>query len=539
MGEEKTYNLEIFEVFVFSVPELKKTLPILFSLPLIFGISLKLLNSAGAAFQDTQIAIFCLSLLIASILGSEFTSILVPDFRRSWSYFLMLVNSFLFIFLSYSFMILDILTVPDILWLSAGVVLLNSFEVLTISTSFNGTSRKVIASSAAPAVIISGALHQVLILPEISKAFLLLSSVMLVIASAKFCEWLNSVNSDVSGFEFTSALTLSEPLSVGLGKKVRRPVQSFEINSGNDSITFLAPWFHPGLIDKIGGGRLSTRTIERLNDREKGFFLHVPTTHKSDPTDPEDVDKIISNREGVDERAGEASEMVVAKHEKYSLFGRKYGDKKAVFIRSSGYDDIEIDVYRDIIDPENEILVDCHGEPGDIESTLRSETPEAENFRDNLKEILERLEKVETREYSAGFSLSKGKLPLFALVESIEEQKTLIIGFDGNDSHNKERFRSKFDDRFDEVLIPTTDTHRNPRDLNREPEKKKLTKTVEKAEERLSEAEAGLKSVRSPRVSTLGDHYPKILGSFNITARLFILSLAGIYIYLLTGTILL
>ncbi|MFB6181242.1 MAG: DUF2070 family protein [Candidatus Nanohalobium sp.] len=534
-NRKETYNLEPFEVFIFTVPRIEATLAGMVGVTVLTGLIYYLLSQVGL-FSLVEAGFLSMSLFVSTLLAGEAVFQTVEKYSRKWSYFLALVNQSLASLILITGLALGS-NYSSVLWIAAGAISLNTIEVLLITTSLSEKLSMTFTSC------FQGSVFLLLLyyltdfnLISLSNLMVISSALGVVLISARLAERLSASNVEVRGFNVSSALALEEKFELEPGKRVKRPIQEMKIAKDGSEFSFLVPRLHPGLISGIGRGKMSIKINEELNESGSGFFLHAPATHKSDPASPEAIQEILSERPEVEDFSAQASEMIEKEKGDFKFFGRKYGENKRVLVQTEKFDDIEVGAYSDILEPESDLLVDCHAfEPEDNRS-LRSDSVEAEKFRSYLRSFLKKLDELDQGDYRAGFYSEDGSRPLFALVEYVKGQKTRIIGYEGN---NTEEVLEGLDEGGDKTLVITTDSHKDPYSMNDGPGKKDLEKAVRKANKRLSGARCGLSSNLSTPLSVLGENYVSLISGFNVAARFFIISLGLIYLYLVLGILLL
>ncbi|MFB6200199.1 MAG: DUF2070 family protein, partial [Candidatus Nanohaloarchaea archaeon] len=344
--------------------------------------------------------------------------------------------------------------------------------------------------------------------------------------------------SNVSAIWLTSALFQKKQEELDLGYRSRPEVQSLEISNESGEFSFCIPWIHPGPLEGFGGGRATSDIIEKLNEKAEGFFLHVPSTHKSDPTDPKDYQKILEAMKKPEKRFSNASKLFKKKIGETTFYGRKFNDKKVIYLDNKEFDDFESSVFKEILDLENTVLVDLHNHPKNEaeRKELWYGTEKAEKIRKRLKDFIEELEEKETPDYKAGFSADIEGKPVSALIEEVKGQKTVLFGVEGNEKGRElQKLEEQYRDKFDEVLVFSTDTHQSIHDLSKKTqvEISRVRSTVKKAEENLSSAAIGLKKSKTEPMNLLQEDYSGLIFSINILVRSLGLTLIMVYLGLL------
>jgi len=224
-----------------------------------------------------------------------------------------------------------------------------------------------------------------------------------------------------------------------------------------------------------------------------------------------------------------------------TFYGRKFDGKKIVFLEIEGFDDYDSAIFQEFIDKEEVMIIDLHNQPKDVhENEMRYGTVEADKTRENLDDFLGELDKLPEASYKAGKKVDTGENSHIAIVEEVNDQRTLTYGLEGNDASKEMlELREELEERFDQVLFFTTDTHSSIHELASEEQLKKseMLETVRKAEEDVSEASLGFSVSQAPEMNYLIDEYFGLIYSINILVRLVPLMLVFLYILLVVWLI--
>ena len=542
-----TDNLEIFKKVIFHLPELKKTAALFVLLGSVYSvISFFMINE----FLTDAINIFSVPLfavmvfIVPGVIASELYCFVLPGYPRKWGYFLSLVNQliiFLFgVLLTFSD---DFAVAWQVIWLGLVTLYINNFFILVLSVGPDYLRRISVLSLVQP-VMILGAFHFVLgrflrigFLDYMTNFLVVFGAGLVLLLSVYLTEFLVGSNvSNISMLNLAAALLQNKQEKLDLGREVRPEVQTLEIENRSGRKIFAVPWLHPGPLEGFGGGQITSRVIEELNsDGDEGFFLHVPSNHEMDPSDPEDSGKVIKALEKPG-KTSKASELVTRDYGDCLLYGRNLENGKIIYMDHRNFDDYESSIFDDILDKEEVILVDLHNqEKGSRLGEMRFGTAEADKLRETLRDFIEHLEGQKLCEYRAGFSMKYGSKPSAALVEQVNDQKTLFFGIEGNDSsQDLLDLRDQFGKSFDEVMLFTTDTHASIHDLasDKQVEKEEVRETVEQALSDVSAASIGITCNRSETMKFLKDDYYGLIYTINILVRLIPISLVVMYLAL-------
>lgn len=545
-------NLEIFKKVIFRLPELEKTVKLMLATSILYGALLFVLLSEGLGLFYDPIPVFLMAFLmflIPGILSAEAYSFLLPDYPRKWGYFLSLVNQFIiFLFASLIAFSDNFGEAWSIIWLGLSTLYASNFFVLVLSNGPGLMKRISVLSFIQPVLILSG-FHIVLgrflqlSLTSYLTNMLVIVATGLVLALAFYLtEFLVGSNiPEVSIFSLATALLQNRQEKLDLGRTVKPDVQTLEIRNSSGLKRFIVPWLHPGPIQGFGGGKISKNIIDSVNNEYEGFFLHVPSCHQMDPADPRDAEKIMEASSEVDSKNKKASRLIRESYGICTFYGRLIGQQKVVFMDIDGFDDFDSAIFQEIIDKEEVLLIDLHNNSKKAhEEEMRYGTVQSEQARKDLLRFIDKLEKQEQHIYSAGYAVKTSERPLMALVEDVDNQKSLLLGLDGNDlSKELKQLRKELEKGFDEVLIFTTDSHSSLHDLaSREQAKSEdFKRLIEEASKDVSEASIGLNVEESENMRFLSDDYFGLIYSINILVRLVPMALLFLYILLVVWII--
>lgn len=548
-----TDNVDIFKKIIFRIPTARRLATAITLLGLVYS---GLFYLAVHAFAGNLVdlpsltpalvpALWLLTFVLPAVLSGELLHRLLPDYPRKWGFFLAMCNQFvLFIYMLVFSGANNIVNAWNIIWLATTTLFLSNFFVLLLTLGYNHVKRISVLSLVQPLMVLVSfhlLLGSYLTIPlavYILNAGIIVLAGILFLATLGIAEYLLKSNvSNVSALSLTSALLQKKQEALDLGYPTRPEVQTLEIENSNGKTTVAVPWIHPGPLEGFGGGRITGDIIEELNRDGEGFFFHVPSTHRSDPTDPDDYRKIVEALEQPGKKS-KASRLLRRKYDLAEFYGRRVNGKNIVLMEMK-YDDAQLSVFREAIDPEETLLVDLHNHERKQEASLRQElwynTEESREIREELQDFLEELEELEVEDYSAGFSTCTSDTNTFALVERVGDQETLLFGIEGNEaSPELLELEERYREEFDEVLLFTTDTHQSIHDLSslEQVDPDQVIETVEKAEKDVSPASIGFTSNRAARMKLLQEDYSSLILSINMLVRLVPLALLMLYLSL-------
>ncbi|MFB6242444.1 MAG: DUF2070 family protein, partial [Candidatus Nanosalina sp.] len=346
-------NVDIFKKVIFSIPSSRKLVLAAVLLGAVYSVisfyALRVFTShAIEPFLIPLIGAFVF--IVPVIISGELLHFSLPDYPRNWGYFLAVCNQF--ILFVYSLILSGADNAPNawhIFWLGLITVYLSNFLVLALS--IGEKFKRLSALSAVQPLFILVSFHvfvgRVLEIPielyVLNLGIFFFAGIVLFTALAMIDYLMGSNLPGVSAFSLVSGLLQKEQEALDLGYPTRPDVQTLDIENEEGRARLAIPWVHPGPLEGFGGGNLTTDVIEGVNSDGDGFFLHVPSTHKSDPCDPRDAQKILDALKEP-ETVGEASRLLKKSYGEVTFYGRKIDGKKIIYLdaRELGcYDDFE------------------------------------------------------------------------------------------------------------------------------------------------------------------------------------------------------
>ncbi|WP_144798705.1 DUF2070 family protein [Halorubrum depositum] len=539
-------NVDVFQRLVFSVPPLKAQLPALVALSGVYSLLAFVAFSAFTPLSpepSSVLPVAVLLFLLPFLFAGELFHRLLPNYPRSWSFFLALVNQF--VLFVYSLVLSganDVGNVWSIVWLLFITIYLINILALVVSTGIDRYKRILLVSLAEPAALIAafyafagGNLGFSTYRHVFAFASLLIAAAFLVSVLA-LVDYLIRSNTDVSAFALTSGILRNDRESLDLGVEAEPAVQTLAVDNGR-RLTLAAPWVHPGPLGGFGGGQLSGNLIDALNEGDdRGFFLHVPCTHKEDLSNPTDAEKIL-DAVGDPDGAGRASRLVHGDYGEIEFYGRRIGDRQVVYLHGEGIDDYDTGVFMRDVDESDLLLIDLHKH--DIQDGPTKEvqygSSEADRLKRHFDDFRERLAEEPLGEYAAGFSVVRDDRDMIAIVESVDGQDVLTMGIDTNGvTPDIRELAASHRGEFDEVLVFSTDTHASIHELANKTRSnvEALEAGIERAVDDVSPATIGLESRKTEPVELLKNDYNGLVFSVNILIRLTVIALLALYVLL-------
>jgi len=542
-------NIDIWKKVIFNLPFTRKTATGIVALGLVYSALVYLgfgfftpLSLPGSTILFIAIFLFILPTAASAELLHRF----IPDYPRKWGYFLAFCNQN--ILFAYSMILTganNFLNAWNILWLAIITVYLSNFFLLMLTIGYDHLKKISLLSLTQPVLILAafhlflGSALQITFITYMTNFVVLIFAAVLLMAVLLVAEFLMNANvRNVSTLQLSSGILGKKAETLDLGYPTRPDVQTLKFENQTGEIDISIPWVHSGPMAGLGGGRLSTDVIEDLNQKGKGFFLHVPSTHKSDPVNPHDYKKILDAMENP-EVYSKASKLLKKDYGPVKFYGRRINGKKIVFMETAeekNYDDYELSIFREIIDPEKTIIIDLHNHERELQGTREEvwyNTEAAETLRKHLLDFLEELEKQDTYSYRAGFEVDPEDTKIFSLVEEVEGQKTLMFGIEGNEAGKEiKQLEEEHLSKFDEVITFTTDTHRSIHDFSRKKqvETQRVKNVIETANKTVSAAKVGFTNNKTEKMRLLREDYSSLIFSINILFRLAPLTLILLYL---------
>lgn len=539
-------DIDIFKKIVFSIPALKYQIPGIMALGLIYStlmyFSFQTFTTVNTGLWVVPyVAVFLFALPV--YISSEVLHRVLPDYPRTWGMFLGAVNQLLLFI--YTLMLSganNLANAWSIIWLGLITLYLVYVFVLIISVGINHLKRIILVSGVHP-LMVFGLFHFFLgRFLDISTETYLMNFASVALAAGflivlfYITEYLIGMNANVSAFELTAGLLRKDREALNIGVDSRPEVQTLKIENGKD-FTAVAPWIHPGPLGGFGGGELSRSLIKHLNRREgRGFFFHVPCTHKDDLSDPEDVEE-VKDKIGDPDTLEKASKLVKKSYNGIKLYGRSFGNQKVIFMQTERFDDYDSSIVNSVIDPETTMVVDLHNHDfhKGPEAVMEYGSLEAQELQDAIEDFSEILEDQRQHEYRAGHAVSSNGKSMMSLVEEVADQRTLLFGIDTNGTtQDIKGLRSELQKEYDEVLLFSTDTHASVQELAnaREWDVEKLRSIVDRASDSVEKASIGMSSQRTEPIKLLKMDYQGLTFSINILIRLLPLALIVFYMLL-------
>ncbi len=349
----------------------------------------------------------------------------------------------------------------------------------------------------------------------------------------------------VSAVELFSNFLNKNEMSLDIGKDSDVLLNNLVLKN-SEKLIFTIPWIHPGPLRDIGGGGISGKLIESINEDlgedTGGFFWHNPSFHDVDPCDPEISEDVLDECSFEDvEYHDECTKLLENDDLEIKLYGQRIGENYLIFLKVKGADDYDNSIFRAVREKsgKNVAFVDTHQlQPGKQGALLSRYEERSEKIIEECLSFLEELEEAEEYELKAGFEISEGKDKM-ALVEEIGEEKFLILGMDRNGLPDWLRDDlEKFDEDYDKVVSLTTDSHQTIEFLEEsDASEAPSMELVESAEEGLEKVRIGLTEKWLEDVRLMDQDFHKFFTGVAYSVLSFPVLLALIYIIYLFALI--
>lgn len=533
------YNLGVYENLVFSVPPTGRLRRVLLGGGVLSGLLTVALAEVGGlmAASPTTALVVCLGFVGGGTV-TALTTQLFPDFPANWGYLIGLVA----MALSFGFLVLDVLIGPTAGWgvtvLGSAFVLLTVMAVLVLTAGTDQVLSLTAASVPMPLVMLglpaAGSRYLGLPAVDLPVAVAISGTVALGLALSVYVhERLIDANVDyIDGSRLTSTLLTGRREDIAAGYPHEPHVHTLRIETGSSRHTLVSPWVHPGPIANFGGGAVADSVINRLNEDGSGFYLKAPSTHEDDCAETAIADSVVSAVTSP-ETNDEASELLHRTYNDISFHGRRYGDSRVVFMEPSDFGDCPTSVIEEVIDPSDTLVVDRHAyEPGG-DGGIRFGSVAAHSIQAALRRFLADLDRAPLYPYRAGMAVDTEGKQICALVEEVNDQRTVVFGSNENEVSDTLRdLEAEMAAEHDAAIVFSTDAHHDIHDLavRRQVDRARARAVIDEAAGSIGSARAGLGVTRAEETRLLGREYYALQYTINYVLRSFTVSLVGLYL---------
>jgi predicted neutral ceramidase superfamily lipid hydrolase len=416
-------------------------------------------------------AFFFISL---NILVGVVVRVLASNFKIKWAFFIVLLNQMALVASIFFSLISRRVTFFDsmVLWTAV------SYTLWLVSLTGLGGLRinvkTLILALFQPLLILTLLLFSVEVMAVDLLAPLVLVAVGVTIPTLAllFSEHLFSlVFAGMSGMaELSSFLkgVRGETASLSFGQNIDAPLQFLKFDSDGKKRVFVAPWLHSGPLRSVGGGNLSTQSIEKLNKTYgDSYFLHVPSNHEYNPS--MDVSKRLMyavEEEGTYEPL-KVSRLIKREVHGLSVIGQRIGDVYLISYSSSLVDDYDISIFASLRDKYKDkkiLFIDSHPNfPLKECMNVEAFSEEAKAVEELTDGVIRELSREKPMDAEIGTSIQFfEQYSVFALVFRTVRGRVLYFIADTNGLSEREKKRIKDIAEglgIANVLMLTTDTH--------------------------------------------------------------------------------
>lgn len=342
--------------------------------------------------------------------------------------------------------------------------------------------------------------------------------------------------------DLVSRMITGENISLrGLGKIIGVPLDTLKLKKDNEAFSISIPWLHPGPVQNIGGGTMSSKIIKKLNRDGQGFFWHMPSSHNYDPVNLNFIDQVVSTADQEPENYfDEATKMITVqeKHEneEWKVHGQKVGSINLIILEIEGEDDYDLSIFSDLKEKyPNLVFVDSHNhKPVLNDQILYREEPKALKLRKMITKVIENLSEEEMKPLKIGYSYNKEKS---AVITAVDGQTNILLSFDRNGvpPQLKEIIKKTSPDGISNLITMTTDAHTGIDFLKPEQEEhssSEIKQVIKTALDAVKPGKIGLVKDRLKGVEVLRGSFYQIRTSVTMLSHLFLLLLGLFYIIL-------
>lgn len=366
--------------------------------------------------------------------------------------------------------------------------------------------------------------------------------------SIHLLEYYFHLSVEASGLEIFTTFLNEDMSSLPWGIEIEPLVQTLRFKNQNEDYVISMPWLHPGPLRNIGGGSMSSSLIEGLNEgpdeKVKGYFWHVPSSHEDDPSDSETVQRVLESSQSGEPTYNEKVTKILKKSgDSFEVYGQRFDDNYLVFLNVEGVDDFETSIFRNIREQTGKKIafIDMHHhEPIEEGSILLGEEKKAESLSEGIFDLLEDLENEEEYQISAGLEVSDDR-DFSALVEEVSDESYLFLTMDRNGLPKKMKKRLKGireENNFDRTIFMTTDSHKSSKFLEKEKDfNLPPSGLIDRASDRLQKTEMGLLEKKLENVRVLGKNASSFEASVSFALHLFPVFLILVYFFLFLAVI--
>lgn len=334
-----------------------------------------------------------------------------------------------------------------------------------------------------------------------------------------------------------------EQVALPIGHKIDAKFQYMKFKNDSGEHVLAAPWLHSGPIRSVGGGNLSTKCIELLNDKyADSYFLHIPSAHDYNPA--HNVAPMVVAAVGPGE-FGElkASSVIKMQVGKFIAKGQRLNDLYLISLSNEDVDDYDINIFATIVKKhadKNLLIIDSHPNfPLKECYDVNAFSPEAEEVELLIDRMLGQMQTMALNKAKMGTAIRFSEsYSLFAMIiaQNGEEDLYFIMDTNGMSDSQMKRIASVAKGLgITRTMFFTTDTHAlSVKALLETPEipEKTISAVIEEARSKLSPAKFAYESTQLKGVRVLGETYYELVTMVKILTRVFPVMIAVLFVFL-------
>jgi predicted neutral ceramidase superfamily lipid hydrolase len=397
-----------------------------------------------------------------------------PEFKAKWSYLIILISQIAFI------AVLALLRLSTRISFLDSLILWTAFSYTVWMVSLNGLGALRIGARSISLSFLQPALVWLFLAWSLEAFSLDLIHASLLLASLAVSTLIILFNEHIFSLVFVGMSGMAElskflkgirgeDVSLDIGDEIDVPVQYMMFKSGDQKNVLIGPWLHSGPIRSVGGGDLSSRCIEKLNDSYgNSYFFHMPTNHEYNPAGKMESRVVESISEGKYQLLM-ASQVIDTREGDMKATGQRLNDLYLISLSCDHIDDYDpaaIEIIRNKHKGKKIMIIDSHPNPPmKTCSNVQPFSKDAYALDRLVSKLVDRLSKDRLRKAKIGTSILKyGDYSLFALIIEARE-KTLYFIEDTNGLTDAEQNAIQKEAKLlgiNRVISFSTDTHSLP-----------------------------------------------------------------------------
>jgi len=555
-------EMEKFRRLVHRAPDYKKSITAILSLGIIYGWLTYLTIYRDLALFSPQrpLSIGLIVYVVPAIIYGFLTSFLLQNFKKRRAYLLSLINETTLFVGVVLLLAISREHLFNFIWWWMGLIY--SFNVLSLLGIFgsHGKLKSLVYPLIFPGLVFPS-LFSIYGIYIVSKSALLFRSLLLLglgiilLLVIHFIDFLFNFSlrksERVPLLDLVSSFITKQSMSLdSLGTEVNVLLQGLKLRRQEDKremAKIAIPWLHPGPIQSIGGGFLSTAIIDRLND---GFFWHIPSSHTYDPTNLNFLNQLETKLKDEGETKSKLTKMVTVRgrdaeikqvndgrgknfleEDEWQIHGQRLEDVYLIALDLPDQDDYDLAIFKNIKDRLGEkiVFVDTHNHAHTRYNVMQFSSARAEALEKGIIRLIDKLKQKQAYDFEAGIALAE---EMMGLTFKVEEERDLYLTLNRNGltselKRDVAEVVNNYD--FDNALVMTTDAHTSVKLPDNSFSQDKIKNVIDRT---LDMFPANLEYIenRLENISVLGGNYRSVENSISILSHLFILFLLIIYL---------